>query len=192
MFILRLRFKCGLLALVALQYRGVDPRVTRTRPSFPYEEGVKGVKVGSLRQFLAPLAPRVQEELRNDLQSRKITRRTTTRSIVMDDSNQPTLLDLAIIVEMGPTPLRTHVHPMGGHPSDSSSDDHMPSSMLRLTYSNPQAAGALVVPTYRPLTTQQTTDYERAADGGRLRQVNLGPGGPQPKPNDGCRRVDGD
>ena len=44
---------------------------------------------------------------------------------------------------------------MGGHPLESSSDEHMPSSMLRLTYSNPQAAGALVGRTYRPLTTQQ-------------------------------------
>ena len=42
LLILRLRFKCGLLALVALQCRGVDPRVTRTKPSFPYEEGVEG------------------------------------------------------------------------------------------------------------------------------------------------------
>ena len=49
----------------------------------------------------------------------------------------------------------TRVHPIGGNPSDSSSDEHMPSLMLRLTYSNPQAAGALVGPMYRPLTTQQ-------------------------------------
>ena len=57
--------------------------------------------------------------------------------------------------EMGPTPLKTRVRPMGGHPSDSSSDEHMPRPMLKLTYSNPQAAAALVGPTYRPLTTQQ-------------------------------------
>ena len=73
----------------------------------------------------------------------------------MDDSNQPTLGDLNVISWMGPTPLRTRVHPTGGHPSDSSSDEHMPSLMLRLTYRDPQAAGALVGPTYRPLTTQQ-------------------------------------
>ena len=72
----------------------------------------------------------------------------------MDDSNQPTLEDLNVIGEMGPTPLGTRVHPMGGHPSDSSSDKHMPGQMLRLTYRIPQAAGALVGPTYRPLTTQ--------------------------------------
>ena len=36
---------------------------------------------------------------------------------------------------------------MGGHPSDSSSNEHMPTPMLRLTYSNQQAAGALVGPT---------------------------------------------
>ena len=65
----------------------------------------------------------------------------------MDDSNQPTLEDLNVIDEMGPTPLRTRVHPMGGHPSDSSSNEHMPTPMLRLTYSNQQAAGALVGPT---------------------------------------------
>ena len=73
----------------------------------------------------------------------------------MGDCNQPTLDDLNIIGKVGLTPLRTHVHPMGGHPSDSSSDEHMHSSMLRLTYSNPQAAGALAGPTYRPLTTHQ-------------------------------------
>ena len=73
----------------------------------------------------------------------------------MDDSNQPTLEDLNVISEVGRTPLRARIHPMGGHPSDSSSHQHMPSPMLRLTYSNPQAAGALVGPTYRPLTTQQ-------------------------------------
>ena len=72
----------------------------------------------------------------------------------MDDSNQPTIEDPKVIGEMGPTPLGTRVHPMGGHPSDSSSDKHMPSHMLRLTYRIPQAAGALVAPTYRPLTTQ--------------------------------------
>ena len=44
---------------------------------------------------------------------------------------------------------------MGGHPLDSSSDEHMLSRVLRLTYSSPQAASALVGPTYRPLTTQQ-------------------------------------
>ena len=42
LLILGLRFKCGLLAIVAMQCRGVDPRVTRTKPSFPYEEGVEG------------------------------------------------------------------------------------------------------------------------------------------------------
>ena len=73
----------------------------------------------------------------------------------MDDSNQPTLEDLNVIGEMGPRPLRTRVHPMGGHPSDLSSDEHMPSPMLSLTYSNPQAAGALVAPTYKSLNTQQ-------------------------------------
>ena len=73
----------------------------------------------------------------------------------MDDSNQPTVEDLNVIGETGRTPLRTRVSFMGGHPSDSSSDKHMPSPMLRLTYSNPQAAGALVGPTYRSLTTQQ-------------------------------------
>ena len=73
----------------------------------------------------------------------------------MDDSNQPTLEDLNVIGGMGPTPLRTRIHRMGGHPSDSSSDEHMPSPMLRLTYSNPQAAGASVGPMYRPLTAQQ-------------------------------------
>ena len=73
----------------------------------------------------------------------------------MDDANQPTLEDLNVIGEMGPTPLRTRIHPVGGHPSDSSSDEHMPSPMLRLTYSDPQAASALVGPTYKPLTTQQ-------------------------------------
>ena len=73
----------------------------------------------------------------------------------MDDSNQPTLEDLNVIGEMGPTPLRTRGHFMGGHPSDSSSEEHMPSIMLRFTYKNPQAASALVGPTYRPLTTQQ-------------------------------------
>ena len=72
----------------------------------------------------------------------------------MDDSNQPTLEELNVIGEMGPTPLRARVHPMGGHLSDSSSEKHMPSPMLRLSYSNPQAAAALVGPTYRPLTTQ--------------------------------------
>ena len=65
----------------------------------------------------------------------------------MDDSNQPTLEDLNVIGEMGPTPPRTHVHPMGGNPSDSSCDEHMPSPTLVLTYSNPQAAAALVGPT---------------------------------------------
>ena len=73
----------------------------------------------------------------------------------MDDSNQHTLDDLNVIGKTGPTPLRTRVHPMGGHPSDSSSDEHMPRPMLRLTYGNSQAAGALVGPTYRPLTTPQ-------------------------------------
>ena len=71
-----------------------------------------------------------------------------------DDSNQPTLEDLNVVGEMGLTPLRTCAHPMGGHPSDTSSDEHMPSPMLRLTYSNPQAAGALLAPACRPLTTQ--------------------------------------
>ena len=42
LLILGFRFKCGRLALVALQCRGVNPRVTRTRPSFPYEGGVEG------------------------------------------------------------------------------------------------------------------------------------------------------
>ena len=73
----------------------------------------------------------------------------------MDDSNEPTLEDLNVIGETGPTPLRTSVLPMGGRQSDSYFDEHMPSPMLRLTYSNPQAAGALVGPTYRPLSTQQ-------------------------------------
>ena len=44
---------------------------------------------------------------------------------------------------------------MGGHPSNSSTDEHMPSRMLRLSYSDRQAAGALAGTTYRPLTTQQ-------------------------------------
>ena len=70
----------------------------------------------------------------------------------MDNSNQPTLEDLNVIGEMGVTPLRTRVHPMGGHLSDSSSDEHVPSPMMRLTYSNPQAAGALVGPAYRSLS----------------------------------------
>ena len=113
------------------------------------------MKVGGRGRFLAHGAPRVQEERKNDLQSRRTTRRTKTRSIVMEHSNQPTLEDLKVIGEMGLTPLRTRVHPMAGHLSDSSSDEHMPSPMLRLTYSNPQAAGALEGPTYRPLTTQQ-------------------------------------
>ena len=73
----------------------------------------------------------------------------------MDDSNQPKLEDLSVIGEIGPTPLRTHVHPMGGHLSDSSCDEHMPSLRLRVNYSNPQAASVWVGPTYRPLTTQQ-------------------------------------
>ena len=72
----------------------------------------------------------------------------------MDDSNQPTSEDLNVIGEMGPTALRIGVHFMGGHPSVSTSDEHMPSPMLRLTYSNLQATGALVGPTHRPLTTQ--------------------------------------
>ena len=88
------------------------------------------------------------------MQGRRTTRRTSTRSIVTDGSNQPTLEDMKVICEMGPTPLRTRVYPMGGHLSDSSSDEHMPSPMLRVTYSNPQAASALVGPTYRLLTTQ--------------------------------------
>ena len=49
----------------------------------------------------------------------------------MDDANQPTLEDLNFIREMGPMPLRTRAHPMRGHRSDSSSDEHMPS--LKLT-----------------------------------------------------------
>ena len=73
----------------------------------------------------------------------------------MDDSDQPTLEDRNVIGEMRRTPLRTGVHPMGGHLSDSSSDEHMAGPVLRLTYSNPQAAGALVGPTYKPLTTEQ-------------------------------------
>ena len=73
----------------------------------------------------------------------------------MDDSNQPTLEELNVIGEMGPTPLRTCVHPLGGHPPDSSSYEHMPSLMLRLTYRNLQAGGLLVGPSYRPMTTQQ-------------------------------------
>ena len=52
----------------------------------------------------------------------------------MDDSNQPKPEDLNVIGEMGPAPLRTPVHPMGGHPSDSPFGEHMPSLMLRLTY----------------------------------------------------------
>ena len=84
----------------------------------------------------------------------------------MHDANEPTLEDLNVIGEMGPTPLRTRVHPMGGHPSDSYSDEHMPSPMLRLTYSNPQAAGALAGPTYRPLTTQQYPANERGVEEG--------------------------
>ena len=99
----------------------------------------------------------------------KNNKKNNSKSIVIDDSNQPTFEDLNVIGEMGPTPLRTRVHPMGGHQSDSSSDGHMPSLMLRLTYSNLQAVGALVRPTYRPLTTQQHLANE-------LRQVNLGPG----------------
>ena len=84
----------------------------------------------------------------------------------MGDCNQPTLKDLNVIGDMGSTPLRTCVYPMGGHPSDSSSDDHMPSLMLRLTYSNPQAASALVGPTHRTLTTQQYRANEpRMAEG---------------------------
>ena len=79
----------------------------------------------------------------------------------MDDSNQPTLEGLDVTGEMGPTPLRRHIHPMGGHPSDSSSDEHMPSPMLRLTNSNPQGAGGLIGPMYRPLTTQQYPANER-------------------------------
>ena len=73
----------------------------------------------------------------------------------MGDSNQATLEDLNVIGETGPTPLRTRVLPIGGHPSDSSSDEHMPSQMLRSTYSNQPAGGAFVGPTYRPLSTQQ-------------------------------------
>ena len=84
----------------------------------------------------------------------------------MDDPDQPTLEELNVTGEMGPTPLRTRVVPMGGHPSDSSSNEHMPSPMLRLTYSNPQTAGALVGPMYRPLTTQQYPANEpRMANG---------------------------
>ena len=44
---------------------------------------------------------------------------------------------------------------MGGHPSDSSWDENMPSPMLRLTCSNLQAAGALMGPMYSPMTTPQ-------------------------------------
>ena len=84
----------------------------------------------------------------------------------MHDSNQPTLEDGNDIGEMGPTPLRMRVHPMDGHLSNSSSDEHFPSPMLRLTYSNPQAAGALVGPLYRPMTTQQYPANEPRMEAG--------------------------
>ena len=84
----------------------------------------------------------------------------------MDYSNLPTLEDLNVIGEMIPAPLRTRVHPMGGHPLDSSSNKHMPSPMLRPTYSNPQAAGALVGCTYRPLTIQLYPANERLMEEG--------------------------
>ena len=80
----------------------------------------------------------------------------------MDDSNRPTLEDLKVIGEMQPTPLRTRVHPTGGHPSDPSSDEHMRSRMLRLTYSNPQASGAFR--TYVSAPNYATVPCERAAD----------------------------
>ena len=89
----------------------------------------------------------------------------------MDDSNQPTLEDLNIIGEMGPTPLRTRVHPLGRHPSDISSDEHMPSLMLRSTCSHLQAAGAFVGPTYRPLTTQQYLANEQRIEEGFSRST---------------------
>ena len=73
----------------------------------------------------------------------------------MHNSSLPIVEDLNVIGKMGPTQLRTRIHPMDGHPSDSPSDEHMPCPMVRLTYSNPQAAGALVGPTYRPSNTQQ-------------------------------------
>ena len=78
----------------------------------------------------------------------------------MDDSIQPTLEDLNVTGGLGPTPLRTRARPMVGHPLDSSSNKHMLSPMLRMTYSNPQGAVALVGPTYRPLTTQQQPTNE--------------------------------
>ena len=84
----------------------------------------------------------------------------------MDDSNQPTVEDLNVIGEMGPSPLRTRVYPMAGHPSDSSSDEHMLSPMSRLTYSNPQGAGAFVGLTYKPLTTEQYLANEPRSEEG--------------------------
>ena len=90
----------------------------------------------------------------------------------MDHSNQPRLEDLNVIGEMGPTPLRIRVHPMGGHPWDSPFDEHMPSPMLRLTYNNPQAAGALVGPMYWPLTTQQHPAKEPPMEEGFGRSIS--------------------
>ena len=111
----------------------------------------------------------------------------------MDNSNQPTLQHLNVIGEMGLTPLQTRVHPMGGHPSDSSSDDHMPSLMLRLTYSNPQAARALVGSTYRPLTTQQhPTSKLRMQEGfGRSDSAQVDPNRSRLKDAVECMAIDG-
>ena len=47
----------------------------------------------------------------------------------------------------------------------------MPSPMLRLTYSNPEAAGALVGPTYRPLTTQPYSAIELRMEEGFGRSI---------------------
>ena len=102
--------------------------------------------------FSSTKTPRGAEERPAEQKNNK---KNNNKMIVMDDCNEPTVEYLNVIGNMGPTPLRTRVHPMGGHPSDSSCDEHMPRPMLRLTYSNPQGAGALVGPLYRPMTTQQ-------------------------------------
>ena len=98
----------------------------------------------------------------------------------MDDSYQPILEDLNVTGEMGPTPLRRSVHPMGRHLSDSSSDEHMPSPMLRLTYSEQQPACALVGPTYRPLTMQHYLAKEPRMEEGFSRSTRA-----QADPNGG-------
>ena len=55
--------------------------------------------------------------------------------------------------------------------SDSFSDKHIPSLMLQLIYSSPQAAGALIGPSYRPMTTQQYLPNEPRIEEGFSRST---------------------